>query len=226
MKGSNIRAGIIAAAVSILFCATGATAASLITGSQIKNGTVTRADIAKDTVSLNRLTPGVRRLIATSTTTTPTNGANGVNGTNGTNGKDGVNGTTGPKGDTGPTGATGATGDAVLDGAYWSVAYYNVGDTNAGAIATVACKKQTDTALSGGVSVDDYTKNTPVSSSFPGRMDWSQNKPFAGRLDGWVVQFGGNAGTTSDKSPDKVKVYALCVPGFAPPVEQTFTQDS
>ena len=32
-----------------------------------------------------------------------------------------------------------------------------------------------------------------VSSSFPGRMDWTTNSPKPNRLDGWIVQFGGNA---------------------------------
>ena len=59
----------------------------------------------------------------------------------------------------------------------------------------------------------DGGANTPVSSSFPGRMDWETNKPKADRLDGWIVQFGGNAGAVSDEAPEKVKVWALCVPG-------------
>jgi hypothetical protein len=40
------------------------------------------------------------------------------------------------------------------------------------------------------------------------------------------VQFGGNAGAVSDKAPEKVKVWALCVPGMDIPVEQTFTKVS
>jgi hypothetical protein len=55
-------------------------------------------------------------------------------------------------------------------------------------------------------------------------MDWNTNTPKAGRLDGWIVQFGGNAGTTSDKAPKKVKVWALCVPHLNVPVETTYTQ--
>lgn len=126
-------------------------------------------------------------------------------------------GVQGPKGDKGASGLTGA---------YYSVAFYDVGDTNAGAIATVACKATTDVAISGGVQVlgldaGANARNTPVSSSFPGRMDWSTNTPKAGRLDGWVVQFGGGS-----IAPEKVKVYALCVPGAVVPVEQTFTQSA
>ena len=58
------------------------------------------------------------------------------------------------------------------------------------------------TAISGGVSTDDYTKTVPVGQSFPGRMDWSANAPKSGRLDGWVVQFASQTGS----APEKVKV--------------------
>ena len=116
-----------------------------------------------------------------------------------------------------------------LTGAYYAVGYYDVGDTNAGAIATVACKVATDTAISGGTQVTGLdaganSRNTPVSSSFPGRMNWTTNAPIADRLDGWIVQFGGNAGTVSDKAPEKVKIWALCVPGVTLPVVETFVQ--
>ena len=84
-------------------------------------------------------------------------------------------------------------------------------------------------AISGGVQVlglgeGANSRNTPVSSSFPGRMDWAAGAPKPGRLDGWIVQFGGNAGATSDKAPEKIKVWALCVPGASIPVNQTYQQ--
>ena len=112
---------------------------------------------------------------------------------------------------------------APLAGSYYSVAYYNAGDTNSGAIATVACKVQTDVAISGGVQTlgldaDANSRNTPVSSSFPGRMDWTTNAPKANRTDGWIVQFGGGV------TPEKVKVWALCVPGAKVPVVQTYSE--
>lgn len=110
-----------------------------------------------------------------------------------------------------------------LTKAYYSVAFYDKGDTNAGAIATVACKLATDTAISGGVQTlvdaSSLARNTPVSSSFPGRMDWTTNTPKANRLDGWIVQFGGGA-----IAPEKVKVWALCVPGLSTAVTQTYLQ--
>src|ERR1700758_3930570 len=68
-----------------------------------------------------------------------------------------------------------------LAGAYYSVAKYDAGDTNGGAIATVACKQATDVAISGGVQTlgvdgsqadphnNGLNNNVPVSDSFPGR---------------------------------------------------------
>jgi hypothetical protein len=128
-------------------------------------------------------------------------------------------------------GQNGKDGKDGLAGAFYATAYYNAGDTNAGAIATVACDPTSTafTAIAGGVQVTGLdaganARNTPVSSSFPGRMDWNTNTPKADRLDGWIVQFGGNAGATADKDPQKVKVWALCVPNTSIPVHQTFSQ--
>jgi hypothetical protein len=153
-------------------------------------------------------------------------GSQGSQGSQGPKGDVGSQGSQGPKGDTGSQGPkgdkgdTGAPGDSYMHGAYYSVAYYNVGDTNGGAIATVACKVPTDTAISGGVSTDDYMKTVPVGQSFPGRMNWDTNTPKADRLDGWIVQFASQNGS----APEKVKVWALCVPGLHVPMNQTFTQ--
>ena len=130
----------------------------------------------------------------------------------------------------GPPMTSGTRRDAGT-GAFYATAFYNAGNTNAGAIASVACDAaKTDyVAISGGVQVlglDEgaNSRNTPVSSSFPGRMDWTTNAPRPGRLDGWIVQFGGNAGAISDKAPEKINVWALCVPGASIPVNQTFQQ--
>ena len=111
------------------------------------------------------------------------------------------------------------------------MASYDVGDTNAGAIATVACKAETDVAISGGVQVlglgdGSDRRNTPVSSSFPGRMDWSTNTPKSDRLDGWIVQFGGNAGEVADKAPEKTQIWALCVPHGDISVDETFRESA
>ena len=198
-----------AAAAAVVGLAVGIPSANaavdhFITGKDVKNGSLHRSDLDKK----------VRKALK----------HRGKDGAPGAIGAQGPRGLTGPQGAKGLKGDKGQKGDSYLAGAYYSVAYYDVGNTNAGAIATVACKDTADTAISGGVSVDDPTKNTPVSQSFPGRMDWSTNTPRPDRLDGWIIQFGGNAGQTSDKSPDKVKVWALCAPGLNIPVEQTYTQ--
>lgn len=147
-------------------------------------------------------------------------GARGPKGAAGPAGAPGKNGQDGTQGPAGQNGQNGQNGDSYLKGAYYSVAYYDKGDTNGGAIATVVCKAPTDTAISGGVSTDDYTKTVPVGQSFPGRMDWSTNTPKANRLDGWIVQFASQNGS----APEKVKVWALCVPGLDVSASQTYTQ--
>ncbi|MEZ5094638.1 hypothetical protein [Nocardioides sp.] len=206
MKSHTKKAGLaLAAAVALVAASTGgAVAGRLITSADVENNSLQAVDLAPNSVKKSELAPG-------------TVGWQKLNQ---------------------PTKARikGLAGKApVLKGAYYSVAFYDVGDTNAGAIATVACKAETDVAISGGVQVTGIGdtqeeinaangRNTPVSSSFPGRMDWSTNSPRPDRLDGWVVQFGGNAGMTSDKAPAKAKVWALCVSGLEVPVEQTYTQ--
>jgi hypothetical protein len=213
MQKRHLSIAAVTVGVALIALAGTATAAGtgLITGVQIKNGTIGLADLskkAKRSLKNQRGSAGPR----------------GEVGPQGPAGQQGPQGPAGAKGDTGDKGEKGDKGDSYLAGAYYSVAYYNAGNTNAGAIATVACKTTADTAISGGVSIDDYTKNTPVSQSFPGRMDWTTNKPKPNRLDGWIIQFGGNAGPISDKDPEKVKVWALCVPNLSVPVETTFVQ--
>ncbi len=189
----------------------------------IKNGTLQGADISSSFKNWVRAQAGE-------------DGAKGDKGDTGAKGDTGETGAKGDKGDTGDTGiqgiqgvpgeagVQGEPGDSYLAGAYYAVAKYDVGNTNEGAIATVACSAVTDVAVSGGVQVVDSSKNTPVSSSFPGRMDWNTNTPKVDRLDGWIVQFGGNAGATADKAPEKVNIWALCVPDLTVPVVTTFVQ--
>jgi hypothetical protein len=197
----------IAAVFGVLAITSGAFAAQhyiISSSSQIKDGAVSLSDLSK----------GARNAL---------HGTKGVQGIGGPAGPQGPKGDAGPLGQQGPKGDkgdTGAAGDSYLHGAYYSVAYYDKGDTNGGAIATVACKGQTDTAISGGVSTDDYTKTVPVGQSFPGRMDWNTNTPKQERLDGWIVQFASQNGS----APEKVKVWALCVPGLNVPVNQTYAQ--
>jgi hypothetical protein len=188
----------------------GAVAGSLVTSADIKDGTVRVKDMRQAAVK-QFSKPGAA----------------------GATGAQGVAGGVGPAGPQGPKGEKGGSG---LLNAFYATAYYNAGDTNAGAIATVACDPTSSdyTAIAGGVQVlgldgGANSRNTPVSSSFPGRMHWADasdntDYPKVDRLDGWIVQFGGNAGEVSDKSPEKVKVWALCVPSTDIPVNQTYTQ--
>ena len=197
---------LIAVLAAVLAVTSGAFAANhylISSSSQIKNGAI----------SLSDLSPAARKALK---------GQQGWKGDTGAAGPQGHAGAQGPKGD---------KGDSGLTGAFYATAFYNAGNTNAGAIASVACDaEKTDyVAISGGVQVlglgeGANSRNTPVSSSFPGRMDWTTNAPKPGRLDGWIVQFGGNAGAISDKAPEKIKVWALCVPGASIPLNQTFQQ--
>lgn len=200
---------------ALVLIGSSAGAASLITSKQIKDNTIRSVDIRNGGVHEVDLSQGVRNKLNAKTQYCWI-GTKGITSCS----------TSGPKGDKGDAGAKGDNG---LVQAYYAVAKYDVGDTNAGAIATVACKDQGDVAISGGAQVlgldaDANSRNTPVSSSFPGRMDWSTNTPKADRLDGWIVQFGGNAGAVSDKSPEKVNVWAFCVPGAQVTTQTTYVQ--
>jgi hypothetical protein len=223
-KSTAIITGGIAAAL-LIGTAGGAQASAWITGSSIKDGTVTGADIKNGSLGTVDLSAQAKAALHGAV------GAKGATGATGAKGATGATGVAGKDGAAGKDGVDGKDGDSVMTGAYYSVAYYDAGDTNAGAIATVACKAVTDTAISGGVQalglgIDNADhRNTPVSSSFAGRMDWSTGAPKADRLDGWIVQFGGNAGITAN-DPSKVKVWALCVPNLVVPVEQTYTQSA
>jgi hypothetical protein len=215
---------LIAALIAVLAVTSGAFATKqyLVTSSkQVKKGAISLSDLSFQARTALHGKPGATGPVGPQ----GPKGDAGTTGPQGPKGDSGTSGPQGPKGDagtTGPQGPKGDNGDSYLDGAYYSVAYYDKGDTNGGAIATVACKAQTDTAISGGVSTDDYTKTVPVGQSFPGRMDWSTNTPKADRLDGWIVQFASQNGS----APQKVKVWALCVPGLNVPVNQTYTQSN
>jgi hypothetical protein len=185
----------VAAGAAIFAGGAGAQAAGLVSSHNIKNDSILSRDIHDGTIRVVDLKP---------TTVSALKGATGTAGAPGKDGKD------------------------ALFGAYYAVAYYDAGHTNAGAIATVGCNHQTDVAISGGVQVlglgeGSNSRNTPVSSSFPGRMDWNTNAPKADRLDGWIVQFGGDADSVA---PEKAKVWAMCVPGADVSIDQNYTESA
>jgi hypothetical protein len=100
---------IVACVVTAILVGVGtAGAAGLLTSGQIKDGTIRNHDIHKKTISLNRLTPGVQRLIAQ-------HNAQNLQAPAGTTGATGPKGDTGAKGDTGPKGDRGVAGAPGLD---------------------------------------------------------------------------------------------------------------
>ena len=107
---------IVACVVTAILVGVGtAGAAGLLTSGQIKDGTIRNHDIHKKTISLNRLTPGVQRLIAQHSAQNlkaPASTA-GPKGDPGPKGDTGAKGDTGPKGDKGDRGAPGLDSDAV-----------------------------------------------------------------------------------------------------------------
>ena len=95
---------ILAAGVAILACAGSATAASMITGAQVRDGSLTGSDVRDRSLTPADFTGGTRAVL------TGPSGAQGAPGVRGTDGTDGRAGATGPRGVQGPKGATGATG--------------------------------------------------------------------------------------------------------------------
>ncbi|CAN5340248.1 hypothetical protein BH09ACT12_BH09ACT12_09410 [soil metagenome] len=249
----SVKSGIAVLAAAGLFATgsvTSAYAAKLITGDDIKNNSIGAKQIAKNSIGKSELRNNLfDRLKDGKDGVDGVDGATGPAGPAGPQGETGpagpstgVPGPAGPQGSTGPQGSQGDVGPAGpsgLEGAIYSVAVYDVGDTNKGAPATVACDadptvSQTYTAIAGGVqtlglvaapssSSDQLVNNTPVSSSFPGRMDWSTNTPRPDRLDGWIIQF---AGTAANPSPERVNVWALCVPTTSISVVETYRQST
>jgi hypothetical protein len=117
----HLRPGTILGVIAIVLALVGtATASSLITGRNIAKGTITNRNIHKRTVSLNRLSPGVQKLIAGRSSTSlepPANGKDGAPGPAGPKGELGATGPQGPKGDKGDKGDRGVT-NLETDGPY------------------------------------------------------------------------------------------------------------
>jgi hypothetical protein len=97
--------------VALVVGSTTATAASLITSAQIKNGTIENRDIKRGTIAPSRLSPKLQGLLATlDVQGGPLDAIIGPQGQEGPKGDRGAKGDTGPRGDTGDTGPRGATG--------------------------------------------------------------------------------------------------------------------
>src|SRR5688572_1423561 len=163
MRNSRITAVAIGAAVLVGASSFGAVAAKLVTSEDIKNqtirsvdigaGEVGRSELADNAVTGRQVKDGSLYAKAFSDTA-----LEALKGNTGAQGPKGDTGAQGPKGDTGaqgPKGDKGADGTDGLLGAFYATAYYNAGDTNAGAIATVACDSDSTafTAIAGGVQV-------------------------------------------------------------------------
>lgn len=103
----------IAVAVSGVMSVSVAGAATLITGANVKNGSLTGLDIKEGSIPLHDLSEGTQHLIAThgKDGTSGANGVNGQNGGAGAKGDSGAQGAQGAQGGKGDTGATGAKGD-------------------------------------------------------------------------------------------------------------------
>jgi hypothetical protein len=99
-------------AVALIVGTTTATAASLITGKQIKNGTITAQDIKRGSVTQSRLAPGLRERLqpvgAQGGSALP--GPAGAQGAAGAKGDKGDKGEKGEKGDPGPKRSSGNWG--------------------------------------------------------------------------------------------------------------------
>jgi hypothetical protein len=92
---------IIAAIALIIGVAGGATAGALLTGKDIKNGSLTTADYKNGSVKMRDLSPALRKLVKEQA-------QDGKDGTNGVNGVNGVNGTPGAPGAPGQDGQDGS----------------------------------------------------------------------------------------------------------------------
>jgi hypothetical protein len=102
------------AAVALIVGTTSATAATLITGKQIKNGTITAEDIKRGSLTGSRLAPGLRERLQ----------AVGAQGGPALPGPAGARGEAGPKGDKGDKGAQGDPGPKRSSG-NWGVVNRN-----------------------------------------------------------------------------------------------------
>ena len=100
------------AAVAVIVGGGSATAARLITGKDIRDGSITARDIRQAGISLNRLSKGTQRLLRT----TSANSFSGNSQSAGPKGDKGDTGPAGPQGPKGDKGDPGASGDTASTG--------------------------------------------------------------------------------------------------------------
>jgi hypothetical protein len=103
---------------ALVVSAATATAASLITGKNVKNGSLTGADVKSKSLPLGDLSKGTQALIKKGGTTLPGSTTPGNQGEHGQNGANGANGAPGANGANGSNGANGANGAAAV-GPHW-----------------------------------------------------------------------------------------------------------
>jgi hypothetical protein len=108
-KKGVLAAAVAAASLIVVVAASSATARSLITGLQIKNGSITSADLADGTIKSRDLAPSLRHAQQVVPGPQGPQGAQGEAGPQGPKGDAGAQGAQGPAG---PQGATGAQGPA------------------------------------------------------------------------------------------------------------------
>jgi hypothetical protein len=126
------------AVVALVFsCTGGAVAATLITGKQIKNGTITAADIKGGTIGPSKLSLGLQDAID-----------EGV-------GAAGPQGAQGPAGPAGPAGPQGPAGPSDLSGLNVVTSQQVQFGSNVAQVATAFCPPGQKVVSGGGVSVSD-----------------------------------------------------------------------
>jgi hypothetical protein len=224
LKGRRFTPAMIVAMIALAVALSGTAVAGtkLITGNQIKNGTIKLADLHS---SVKTAIKGA------ASHTSGAQGPQGAQGPAGPQGAAGAKGDTGATGTPGPAGKDGKDGKDGISGLVTRHYDYIKGVTEpdypgagSGGIATVACDddpavSQTKVAIGGGVQFlnvgrnvgtleNPYVGDTHITDSFPGRMDWNTNTPKANRLDGWIVRL------NTTPSVD-MRVWVTCVD--APP---------
>lgn len=109
----------------------GAVAGVMITGKQIKDGTVTSADVKDRTLGVGDLSPAARNSLQGAPGATGANGPPGATGPAGATGATGAAGPTGGAGPAGPAGPPGPAGEGGFAGEIvtWTVSYSGSGAT-------------------------------------------------------------------------------------------------